>query len=211
MTYEELAAYCVAAHYKKELPTATLHTCSNIQFVAVDNDEDLVIAFAGTNEASDWIKNLNYALAAPATLEGKVHTGFYEAALEAWDCIVNEVELDDKKVWVTGTSLGGAVALVVSALLVTTKSPPEAIVTFGSPRPGDSVFAKQFAMPVYRVVNGLDLITWLPFWRPYCQVGKLIRIGKFYDVLKNFIVLKHHKPPAYLKAVKSSNLLEVVV
>jgi len=91
--------------------------------------------------------------------QGKVHLGFRDALASVWHRIESWLATTaGVPIWVTGHSLGGALATLAAARL-----PQSHLVNFGSPRVGNDVFASQFdGRPVERYVNCCDLVTRLP-------------------------------------------------
>jgi len=95
---------------------------------------------------------------------GKIHRGFYES----FDSVQKKVEAAlgelpaDLPLYVTGHSLGGALANVAGMELEKARH-LAAVYTFGSPRVGDEVWASRMKVPLYRTVNGRDVVPLLPF------------------------------------------------
>jgi pimeloyl-ACP methyl ester carboxylesterase len=80
-----------------------------------------------------------------------------------WDKVEGIIdEAKDKPLFLTGHSMGGALAVLTACRLAKLGRPPVAIYTFGSPRVGDRQFCAGYALPTYRVVNGLDLVPEMP-------------------------------------------------
>ena len=75
--------------------------------------------------------------------------------------------------WVTGHSLGGAMATLASVRLTDEGYKVRAVYTYGSPRVGDRVFRDSYRLANYRFVNDNDLVPHLPFRWCYKHVGKL--------------------------------------
>ena len=72
-----------------------------------------VVAFRGTNagEISDWLANLDSL--STDTPQGSLHRGFYYAYMSLKPQIVKLLQKSKPKhLWITGHSLGGALALV---------------------------------------------------------------------------------------------------
>jgi len=90
---------------------------------------------------------------------GRVHLGFRDALSGAWGAIAAWLEqAPGLEVWITGHSLGAALATLATARL-----PGARLVNFGSPRVGDGAFAAQFdGRPVTRYVNCCDLVARMP-------------------------------------------------
>jgi hypothetical protein len=69
---------------------------------------------------------------------------------------------EGKPLFLTGHSMGGALAMLTGCRLARTGRPPVAIYTFGTPRVGDRMFCAGYRVPTYRVVNRLDLVPEMP-------------------------------------------------
>jgi triacylglycerol lipase len=107
---------------------------------------------------------------------GKVHRGFKEALEEVWPDLLPYVrKLYQKgcKIWITGHSLGGALATLFASRFNNTQG----VYTFGSPRVGNEVFKKNFEVKIYRIVNNDDIVPRVPLPIRYVHVGEL----KFID------------------------------
>ena len=107
---------------------------------------------------------------------GKVHRGFMEALYEVWPDLLPYIsKLDDKgcKVWITGHSLGGALAVLCGGLYGKTQG----VYTFGSPWVGDKNFKEHLSVKVYRIVNGKDIVSRIPSFGIFVYIGEL----KFID------------------------------
>jgi hypothetical protein len=137
-----------------------------------------VVAFRGTDfaELNDWIVNLRFT--PQALRHGQVHDGFQRAYAELGPRIVAQVRSSGAKyVWVTGHSLGGALALVCAYDLVTERNVAvTGLMTFGQPRAGDGPFSeymndKLSGRYVY-FVNEDDIVPRIPPW--YHHSGSLV-------------------------------------
>ena len=135
----------------------------------------LVLAFRGTEQKiSDWLTDLRCV----PTVEGKtkVHTGFLDAFTRNVDAegrtveeavrnILARPEAKDEHgnplpLFVTGHSLGGALALLATKLIASDVT--GACYTFGAPRIGNYEFFRFIKTPVYRVVNSSDVVPRVP-------------------------------------------------
>jgi len=144
-------------------------------FLAVRDEQFAVLAFRGTASLRDWRTNLNVRrVPLPGMPAVTVHCGF----LEAFECCRAEIEADvDAHVpstlglYITGHSLGGALAQIASAVLE--RDNLAACYTFGSPRVGTLGFDLQVKCPHYRVINDWDLVPGVPppWFRGYCHTG----------------------------------------
>ena len=95
---------------------------------------------------------------------GKIHTGFKEAfdtvALDI-QTMLNEDAFKETPLFITGHSLGGALA-TIAAKKLSHEGGIAACYTFGAPRVGDDEWVSDFKTPVYRLVNAADCVTMLP-------------------------------------------------
>jgi triacylglycerol lipase len=117
---------------------------------------------------------------------GKVHGGFLRALCVVWDDILQiiaEAQTKAQPIWITGHSLGGALATLAAARFsLEMDKPVRGIYTFGQPRVGDREFARIFdaelKQRVFRFVNNNDIVTRIPTREiGYSHVGSL----RFFD------------------------------
>ncbi len=135
------------------------------QAILVSNDTFIALAFRGTEATSiKDIKSDMKAQTMQCETGGKIHTGFKKAfdevALDIQNTL-NEEALRAKPLFITGHSLGGALA-TVAAKKLSHKGGIAACYTFGSPRVGDEEWIADIKTPVYRLVNAADCVTMLP-------------------------------------------------
>jgi len=139
-------------------------------FVAT-NDRLTVVSFRGTepNSLSDWLTDAHTSLVT-GPLGAKVHAGFYWSLREAWkivdDCVADFDRRRGKPLWITGHSLGGALATLAAARWLSAGRPVQGIYTYGQPRAGDEDFARSFNFAfrphTFRFVNNNDLVSRVP-------------------------------------------------
>ncbi|MBW1818952.1 MAG: lipase family protein [Deltaproteobacteria bacterium] len=102
---------------------------------------------------------------------GKVHRGFKEALDEVWHQLsqyLAGLHLKDRRIWLTGHSLGAALATLAADRLRGVQN----VYTFGSPKVGNAEFQNLFKDHAYRIVNNADIVTKLPPGYGYTHVGE---------------------------------------
>ena len=115
------------------------------------NRRDVIICFRGTviNNISNWRADFRASRASMDSFGG-VHKGFNTALSSVWEGIKNHISPRKKqRVWLTGHSMGGALALLAGVRFVTEfkkfdKYLIKGIYGFGSPRVGDKEFESAF-------------------------------------------------------------------
>ncbi|MBF0214129.1 MAG: lipase family protein [Magnetococcales bacterium] len=142
----------------------------NIQGFGARKGDDLWIAFCGTNDAEDWLDNLD-ARKEPA-MSGSVHTGFNQALDEIWTMVLDLIaQRGWRRLHLVGHSMGGALAALAGSRLPGVTAWMEMhIITFGQPRCGDRRWASDMEMlfpeSYLRVSNAGDPVPHLPTcWR----------------------------------------------
>ena len=167
------------------------------------NDETLVIAFRGTRENVDWwasnLKMFPVLLKNCETNSKKinVHRGFQRTLyhidkttqLNSFNAVmkhINDLELfENRKIVITGHSLGGALATLFSVKLrsnipIIVANQLQEIILFGTPAVGlknFKIFYNELHQKTIRIINGSDVV---PFTPPifYHHVGKQLWIKK---------------------------------
>lgn len=151
----------------------------------VSGDGVAVVIFRGTNptEIPDWYKNLSVAFI--NSKYGRFHSGFTDAyKLVKADARRYVDEDKPEKLWITGHSLGGAMAVACGVDYTLNTNYQPTLVTFGQPRYADAKGAKwidgQFKGRYARFVHGDDIVPSVPFYIPrlfpYAHAGNFIAI-----------------------------------
>ena len=146
------------------------------QGLILEDGRVLVVAFRGTDSTADWLGNLQITPRKVPEFNGSVHNGFLDAYERVAPIVENAVaRLNNRSLWFTGHSLGGALALV--AALTHKDQPITGLMTFGQPRmlgrrPAELVNAR-FGRKFQRFVNRNDIVTRVP--PGYRHAGQLRR------------------------------------
>ena len=163
--------------FARDRVTVISPTSSVLQVIVMGNDSAVVVAFRGTrpDQLKDWMADFQIAQVPfteyyTAPNVGAVHDGFARLLAGGWKDIQAEVlRFQDKKqtLWITGHSLGGALALMAaSAFVFAARMPLNGLHTFGQPRVGDINFCTQcdshFGDCMFRFVNNQDIVTRVP-------------------------------------------------
>ncbi len=144
-----------------------------------------ILVFRGTRRGiSNWKFILNFPLS-PWPTGGRVHHGFKQVMLQAWENIRPQLDTFSGPCFYTGHSLGGALAVLAATL-----KKPNAVYTFGAPRLADSEFLESTRkFHIYRLANAKDIVASVPPVSGILHVGEPHLIG---DV-------KHNHSPRFLR------------
>lgn len=145
-----------------------------------------VLSFRGTENESEWLEDFD-ALAVPNQYgEGLVHAGFQEQANRLRDNVLELCPSTSGQLWITGHSLGAALAVLFASYLSYLLDLEPLVYTFAGPRVGWANFAGFYnrrAPSTFRVVNIWDIVPHLPsVVGGYAHVGNVAQIdGGFED------------------------------
>lgn len=155
-------------------------------YVIVYSKAYIFISFKGTSNFNEVISDIDFVQIDDSyNIPGKMHRGFHNLILK--NNVIESIEETLKSIItnksvpiiITGHSLGAALATIFYAYLSNKKDTDNVeLITFGSPRVGDSVFSKQLVST--RLVHGNDIITKLPIFK-YKHTENLIRLGSSYS------------------------------
>lgn len=168
-----------------------------------ESDKMAILAFRGTQkeDPQDIVTDLkaNFYRDAKGAM---IHDGFHRA----FKCVENEIKsacevLKEYALYVTGHSLGGALALIATKALNSDNL--AACYTFGSPKVGNEEFDDDIKPPIYRVVNAYDVV---PFSPPtyIFELLYLLPWQKVRDFAKRFLGYDHHGDMRYLTPCKDN-------
>ena len=121
-----------------------------------------VLVFRGTEEGADWLTNLKFEKDRWDG-NGKVHVGFRDALDDVWTDVKRELQNVRGPLFITGHSLGAALAILAGARLGR-DGVKRAVYAYGSPRVGDADFVKGYPenVAVHRVINDDDAVPTVP-------------------------------------------------
>lgn len=157
------------------------------QAIVLEHDDYITLAFRGTDEVADWFDNIKFRM--QRTSVGKFHGGFLNAVDDLWYEILDyylqlnaqQGQAVARPLFITGHSLGGAMAVVAAAKLLAQQISFHSVYTFGQPRVAQheakdeiNALAKD---RIFRFVNNSDIVSRVPGpWLGYRHVGKSLYI-----------------------------------
>ncbi len=160
--------------------------CETTQAYVMANEQSIVVAFRGTEmrKMQDWMTDLKAHLTPECG--GKAHFGFKTAIDHVWEPLfvtILQFRKQNQRIFLTGHSLGGALATMASLRLVRANQAVAALYTYGSPRVGDRAFRTEFNALLldraFRFINDEDGVARLPLkMLGYCHVGQKFRLDR---------------------------------
>lgn len=159
----------------------------------LEDANDIIVVCRGT-EVKEWndIKaDLSIDRVPSRTGIGQVHRGFRTYTDKIWEPIKSHIKkTKDKELWMTGHSLGAAMATLMArrCVLDVSMQVPKALFTFGSPRVGDRIYIDEFngQITYHRWVNDGDIVTKVPFAPFYYHCGIMHHIDSSGQVTVNY-------------------------
>lgn len=140
------------------------------------------LVFRGTENIQDWLINARLKMG-PWLAGGNVHEGFRDALATVWERVQTALqEVANAPLFLSGHSLGAALATLAASELRASGRLPVATYTYGSPYVGDAAFGTTLDLQhLYRVVNDRDVVSTVPPPFPplldYVHHGVLHKIG----------------------------------
>lgn len=146
---------------------ATQFNMGNIQGFWCIKEDVALLAFRGTSNPGQWVRDAR--ILPNGHPWGWVHKGFGDGveavAQDLGHFTAAAKGINGVKVWVTGHSLGGALAVIAAANLKIDQLTPT-VYTYGQPRAGFGEFAGRFNQELpgrlYRFINQSDIVARVP-------------------------------------------------
>lgn len=197
---------------------ARLFSVGNTQAYLATNGDHVVVAFRGTESPTtieglkDWLLTdaanllivpegrLGTDLAA-AGVGAKFHQGFVTAIGDIWgplfEAVTGELKKSERPLWLTGHSLGGALAVLAAWLFKRKFVRVHQAYTFGGPMIGNQLATqaidREFPGKIFRYVNRPDPVPKLPTLSllanhyEHCQTESLLgAVAEADDFMKGF-------------------------
>ena len=157
----------------------------NAEGYFLEGPHEYVLSFRGTevSQKSDIVADLKVKKVTFTSGRGRVHSGFFKETQKLLPYI-HSLKFDPfKPLYITGHSLGAAIATIVAAVLGDKAS---MLITFGSPRVGTADFVKSINVNHYRVQNNDDDVPLVPSrMTGYRHHGENVYIN-YYGQLKQY-------------------------
>jgi hypothetical protein len=177
-----------AAAFRNDLALdARLISVGNTQVFVGENDNAIVLAFRGTESPTtldglkDWLLTdaVNLLIVpegqigtefAAAGVGARFHLGFMTALASIWgptaEAVDKAVQKKERPLWITGHSLGGALAQLAAWRFHRQFVEVHQVMTFGAPMVGNrtatEAFDREFPGKIFRYVNSPDMVPALP-------------------------------------------------
>ena len=135
------------------------------------SNKAVIVSFRGSDNTKNWIDDFDFLQIPYLRCAGcLIHNGFWLGYLTVSHSMKSQIELLLSKyrgsnIYVTGHSLGGALATVAALDIKHTYDAPMKVYTFGQPRVGNALYAKHFSTKIpdsYRVIHYADIVPHLP-------------------------------------------------
>lgn len=211
------------AKFREQLDMdARLFSQDNTQCYLLTNKDHIVLAFRGTEGPTtidgikDWLLTdaMNLLIVPEgrlgtdfisASVSARFHQGFINALAEIWDPLyeatVAELKTADRPLWITGHSLGGALALLAAWLFVRKFKSVHQIYTFGGPMIGNKdavrAFDNEFKGKIFRYVDPRD---------PVPQLPTMSLVANEFDHCEKLVCLGEMAPGSFWKNLAVNSL-----
>jgi len=173
-----------------------------------NNKDHLIIAFRGTEpkQFSDVKADL-LAIKRKSKTEGRVHMGFKVELRKLWNDITGLIDKKKQKIWITGHSLGGAMATLCASRL---EEKEPTLYTYGSPKVGGREFCDGCDVEHYRFRNNNDIVPTVPLWLMGFRHHGNLQYINYYGNIRNLTIWQKFKDSmrGRLKALKKFQLFD---
>jgi hypothetical protein len=164
------AERCAAAYQTSTISAPSTDT----QALIADEGLCITVAFRGTSSVRDWIEDCEFHKEPLAWEQDDAAAEVHDGFLKAFDSVLEDVkhQVDTfvaagrRPVFITGHSLGGALAILCALEMYRQSVPIAGVYTFGQPRVGNKIFQNIYDAVLFeetfRVVNQNDIVPRVP-------------------------------------------------
>lgn len=171
---------------------------TDTQVLIAEFTDCAIIAFRGSSSIRDFITDAEFTRTQFSYRTGEdmaeIHTGFlraFDSIIPPMSDVIKQLVLSDRPIFVTGHSLGGALAVLCALELNRRKFNVAQVITFGQPRVGNKAFAALYSAALgdrtFRVVHEEDIVARVPhlpqFTDPYRHAGTEVLLSSFGEVI----------------------------
>lgn len=160
----------VRHHHTRHTPPFPLQ---DTQAYTAASDSMMIVAFRGTQpvEICDWLSDVTTPPWPGYGGTGYIHYGIGQALESVFADVLDAIHTfrdNNQTLWITGHSLGGALAMLAGARLYfeDPRLLADGVYTYGQPRTCDRILAgahnKAFAKRMHRFVNNNDIVAQVP-------------------------------------------------
>jgi triacylglycerol lipase len=151
-------------------------------FVAANNT-DVIVSVRGYQDPDRWIDAIPHTQI--PGYGGRVSEGVRDGSLAVWDDVLAaffDANAGEKTLWLTGHSIGGAIATVLAAELDAEGFDIAAVYTFGAPAVFDKDAASAFQPELHRFVSDGD---WIPDMQWPRITSKYVHTGQRHLLMRS--------------------------
>lgn len=158
---------CRASASAYDEPALIMSKETDTRVIVVEDGQDLIIAFRGTADMRNWLTDIDVKMVNVGN-GFKVHAGFRTAIFSVIESVAQKcANSPGRRIWLTGHSLGGALAILAADLLYQHGVTVSGIYTFGQPRVGNGAYRDAFNFHfldrTFRIVNDVDIVPHVPW------------------------------------------------
>lgn len=189
-------------------------TKTSTNLIVMSNESVIVVIFRGSevrggfrNAKKDWLLTDAKCkmIEVPEFNNTFLHSGFWKSYSSIEDTLIktiHEHQTNHQKIFITGHSLGGALAVLAALDFSLHQLQPFGVYTYANPRVGSERFAEfyeQQNIPTFRYVNKNDIVPMLPptkcFHRMFCPekdkgvCGRYEHVGTTYNITRSDSIL----------------------
>jgi hypothetical protein len=152
----------IKAKYPKTIRMSSPGDTGVLYFLEQDNKaKTQIITVRGTADPKNFLQDLNITVRTDRQADIPVEAGFDRAARAIYSDAKPYLKRS-YKTYVTGHSLGGAVAALVTIYAIEDGFMVERVITFGQPRFTTAAGVQRLRLPLIRVVDENDIVPMLP-------------------------------------------------
>jgi len=142
--------------------------------IVLDEGTCITVAFRGTASVRDWIEDCEFRMQTLTWEQNNISAEVHDGFLKCLDSVLQDVthqvnsclQAASRPVFITGHSLGGALAILCALEMYRQKVPIAAVYTFGQPRVCNRIFQNLYDAVLFeetfRVVNQNDIVPRTP-------------------------------------------------